>query len=219
MISTYREKQPECLLGDFIECFWQYKNENSDRQYTILPHGYFELIAEFDSETLKEIRLRGIWTQPKKVLLSSSSTIFGIRFKLSAVEYLFNKSISCLLNTQISLHDDFWNISSYPDKGFDNLVDDLSNMLKTRLKGCNSIDNRKMKLFNMLYENVSYNVEEIADMVGWSSRQINRYFNNQLGCQLKELLNIVRCQTSIQFIVKGVYSAQKGFYDQSHYIK
>ncbi|MBS2099827.1 DUF6597 domain-containing transcriptional factor [Carboxylicivirga linearis] len=219
MFWDYKERYPKGILSDFVHCFWQYKNVDSEIQYSILPDGFFEVIAEFDTNGLMGVKLKGLWTKPKPVTISSSIIVFGVRLKLSAAEYLMDESIRTLLNTTRSLPFDFWNIDTYLDKGFDMFIEDLSNLLTEKLKNGKEVDARKVKLFNLVYENISQSVEEISDYVGWSSRQINRYFNNQLGCQLKEVLNIVRCQTTFKYIADGIYTAQKGFYDQSHFIK
>src|SRR5690606_11318778 len=82
------------------------------------------------------------------------------------------------------------------------------------------IDERKRKLFQLLYaSNGELTVQELSDNVIWSSRQINRYFNQQLGLPLKKYSNILRFRSSFQQLREGKLFPENNFADQSHFIK
>src|SRR5690606_27153327 len=82
------------------------------------------------------------------------------------------------------------------------------------------IDGRKQKLFNLVYaSNGSLTVNELADSVGWSNRQINRYFNQQFGISLKAYCNILRFRASLLQIRDGKLFPEQNFSDQTHFIK
>lgn len=53
----------------------------------------------------------------------------------------------------------------------------------------------------------------------WSSRQINRYFNQQFGISLKTYCNILRFGSSFKPISEGILFPEQNFTDQNHFIK
>jgi AraC-like DNA-binding protein len=67
--------------------------------------------------------------------------------------------------------------------------------------------------------NGSLSVKELSEKVNWSSRQINRYFNEQFGISLKTYCNILRFRASLPHIKKGKLFPELNFTDQNHFIK
>src|SRR5688500_12160832 len=95
----YRELKPNGFIDNFVQCFWEYENADSETSHTILPDGYFDLIAEFENDIITTVKLTGVWTQAKDVTIPKNTKIFAIRFKLLATEYLFQKEIKSILDT------------------------------------------------------------------------------------------------------------------------
>ena len=62
-------------------------------------------------------------------------------------------------------------------------------------------------------------VKELSEKVYWSSRQINRYFNQQFGISLKAYCNILRFGSSFKHISEGKLFPEQNFTDQNHFIK
>jgi hypothetical protein len=60
----YRELKVDGFLNNFIQCFWEYENIDTEIEHTILPDGYFDLIAEYEDGILKKVKLTGLWTKP-----------------------------------------------------------------------------------------------------------------------------------------------------------
>lgn len=82
------------------------------------------------------------------------------------------------------------------------------------------IDIRKQNLFNLLYQtNGEQTVEYYSQQVLWSSRQINRYFNDRFGLPLKSYCKILKCFASYKHIKKGQLYPEHNYFDQSHFIK
>ena len=214
----YREIKASGFLTNFFNCFWEYQAPENDVEYTIIPDGYFDLIAEFENDTLKLIKLTGIWSNPINVKISKSTKIFAIRFKLPATEYLFRHEIKSILNTSKNLPLTFWNINTYGSDDFEKFASEISNLIENAIKHI-EIDNRKLKLFELVYSKQNLSVEGLSENVFWSSRQINRYFNQQFGISLKSFLNIVRCRSSYSNIAKGDLSPNVNYFDQAHFIK
>uniref|UniRef100_UPI003216CE18 DUF6597 domain-containing transcriptional factor n=1 Tax=uncultured Draconibacterium sp. TaxID=1573823 RepID=UPI003216CE18 len=215
----YREIKPNGFLNHFVQCFWEYETSDAEQNHTILPDGYFDLIATFENEVLKTVMLTGVWTKPINVSAPKSTRYFAIRFKLLAAEYLFRQEIRSILDTTKQLPHSYWSIDTYRTDEFENFVSDITHKLNISIKYLSEIDKRKLNLFDLIYGNDSLSVEGLSKKVFWSSRQINRYFNNQFGFPLKEFLNIVRCRSSYRDISNGELFPQKDYFDQAHFIK
>jgi len=83
-----------------------------------------------------------------------------------------------------------------------------------------NIDTRKKQLFDLIYaSNGILTVTELSEKVFWSSRQINRYFNQTFGISLKTYCNIIRFKSSLPHIKKGIPFPELNFADQNHFIR
>jgi len=215
----YQEIQATGFLSNFIKCFWKYEHTQDDTEHTILPDACFDLIVDFKNGILQDISLTGVWAKPINVTVTKGTTFFAIRFKIIAAEYIFKREIKSILNTMVSLPSDFWNLNTISCNEFEKFINTLSRQMALSLKHLKVIDDRKLKLFNLIYNKGYYNVKNISENVHWSSRQINRYFDQQYGFPLKTLLNIVRCNTSYKNIAQGKLYATKEYTDQAHFIK
>ncbi len=218
-MMQYQEIKPKGFLKNFIQCFWYYKTTEKAIQHTILPDGYFDLIAEFENDILTIIKLTGIWTTPKHLDIPKNKTYIAIRFKLLAAEYLFQREIKSILDTDLRLPFEFWNINNYQSHEFEKFVSNTTNHINNSIKHIKEIDNRKLKLFDLVYRQQIKTVAELSEQVSWSSRQINRYFNAQFGFSLKEFLKIVRLRSSYKHLSKGILHPENEYFDQAHFIK
>ncbi|PID62427.1 MAG: AraC family transcriptional regulator [Ignavibacteriae bacterium] len=216
---NYKEIKPCGFLQNFIQCFWCYKTADLEIKHTILPDGYFDLIAEFENDILTIVKLTGIWTKPKNIDIPKHKKFFAIRFKLLAAEYLFKREIKSILDTSQSLPLDFWNINNYKSNEFEKFVRNTTKYIENSIKHVKEIDNRKLKLFDFVYKKNIKTVMELSQKVFWSSRQINRYFNAQFGFSLKEFLKIVRFKSSYKHISEGTLYPKNEYFDQAHFIK
>ncbi|MDO4230404.1 MAG: AraC family transcriptional regulator [Capnocytophaga sp.] len=214
----YREIPATGYLSHFVKEFWEYADVDTCVEHTILPDGVFDLIVEFSGGKINLVKLTGIWTHPINVKNEKTTHYFGIRFKLLAVEYLLNEEIKSILNTSKNLPLSFWNIASYSQNDFEKFVKTSSEKI-LELVQKQEIDSRKFKLFDLIYQNLGFSVEEISQKIGWSDSQINQYFNQQFGFSLKAFQNIIRCNASYEDIAQGDLFPNEHFYDQSHFIK
>ncbi|WP_125723036.1 helix-turn-helix domain-containing protein [Flavobacterium ustbae] len=207
-------------LSDFVDSFWYMKNKSDQTLETIgLPDGRIDLSLIKTAETPFQIRLLGLGTQQyEKGKIPANSTTFVISFKLLAVEYVFHESVAEILNSGKLLENDFWDFD-------ENDLDDFELFCKKATAKIYSllikeIDNRKQKLFRLIYEsNGSMTVKELSEQSNWSSRQINRYFNQYFGLSLKAYCSVLRFRTSLEHIAKGKLFPEENFSDQTHFIK
>ncbi|MFB9078066.1 DUF6597 domain-containing transcriptional factor [Flavobacterium procerum] len=216
---NYKEIKATGILSDFVQSFWYYETAETTVNHTILPDGYFDLIAEFENQTLTKVKLTGIWTTPKDIQIPKNTTFFAIRFRLLALEYFFKSEIKSILDTTQNLPLSFWNLDSFAFDEFEKFATAVSEKLNSEINRFSEIDNRKLKLFEFVYQHQVKTVAEISNQIFWSSRQINRYFNSKFGIPLKEFLKIVRCNASYQEISNGNLKPQNDFFDQAHFIK
>jgi AraC-like DNA-binding protein len=216
----YLENEITGELSNFVKCFWMSDSEEEEGVHTVLPDGYFDLLFHWIGGQLVNVSLTGTWTIPVDVSFTKNTRYFGIRFKLIASEYIFRESIEKIVDTSTSLPLDYWNTDPHL---FDSLAvfsETMSRIIEKYLPRYNEIDRRKFRLIQTLYDqNGDITVSELALRIGWSSRQINRWFNGQFGLSLKTFANILKCHAAYRHIAQGQFQPEKAYYDQAHFIK
>lgn len=210
---------PDPSISHFVHSFWMLENNTGkDISSTVLPNGMVDLAVMSTDPDIWQKTIRGLDTVPSEILIPKGTKMFSVGFKLLAVEYLFGDSVKDFLNTGKVLSDEIW----YFDK------EDLSTFEKFQIKttaiikniAAENIDNRKKKLFELIYSSEgSVTVKLLSESVFWSSRQINRYFNQQFGISLKVYCNILRFGSSFKHISEGRLFPEQNFTDQNHFIK
>lgn len=215
----YTYIKPNPLLADFVESFWLLHNQSgSDREIIVLPDGRIDLISSLTATGNRHIFILGIGTKPNQAVLQAGIKMFAISFKLLAIEYIFQNTVSGLLDTGEHLPTDFWDFTIQDFNDFDRFCKTASQKIQERLP--KEIDNRKKALFDLLYaSNGSLSINELSEKVFWSSRQMNRYFNNNFGLSLKAYCNILRFRASFKHLKEGKLFPEENFADQSHFIK
>ena len=211
--------KPDKLLADFVESFWLLRNQSdSDKTIVVLPDGRIDLFFSQSATEPFHITLSGLETYPAQATLAAKTVMFVISFKLLATEYIFQNTVSNILNYAKHLPVDFWNFNATDLQDFDLFCKKASEKVQSLLP--TAIDNRKRKLFDLIYSsNGTLTVKELSEEVFWSSRQINRYFNQQYGISLKTYCNILRFRASLEHIAEGKLFPEQNFADQNHFIK
>lgn len=218
-ILQYKFVKPDKSLSDFVAGFWALQNLTEYTEEAItLPDGRIDLFLSKSALEPFIIGILGIGSKPDKVKVAPKSLIFAIGFKLPATEFIFNFSIAELLDNGKHLPNDFWDFNAEDLSDFDTFCQKASQKIQSLLP--KAIDNRKQKLFELIYaSNGEITVKELSENVFWSSRQINRYFNQQFGISLKAYCNILRFRASLEHIAKGKLFPELDFADQNHFIK
>lgn len=219
MIYNYKCIKPNKSLADFVESFWVFQNQSDSNEKVIaLPDGRIDLFFIKSSSAPFRIYLLGIGTQPDQAIITPKSLIFAISFKPLAIEYIFRQSIADILNLGRILPNDFWSFDAKYFADFDTFCKKASQEIQSLLP--KEIDSRKQKLFELIHSSKGeMSVKELSEKVFWSSRQINRYFNQQLGLSLKMYCNILRFRASLEHIAKGKFFPELDFADQNHFIR
>jgi AraC-like DNA-binding protein len=218
-MQSYNEIKPQGFLANFIQCFWKYESQQLEQEYTILPDGCFDLIVILKDGNVRDVKLTGVWTKPIHVTIPACTNIFAIRFKLLASEYILKHPINSIVDSDIYLPSNFWEIDKMEFADFKNTVSVFTGRINLSLKHLKKIDERKLILFEHIYQAEILNVNRLAEKVFWNSRQINRYFTRQFGFPLKTLLNILRLKASYHHIAAGKLTPEKEYFDQAHFVK
>jgi AraC-like DNA-binding protein len=215
----FKQNLPTSQLSDFVESFWMIENtSNKAHEIVILPDGRFDIIFSYSSNERYNIMQMGLGSQPEQNSIPPKIVMFAVSFKLLAIEYLLNMKAAFLLNEAHPLPNDFWGITKNDLNDFEKFCEKVSAKMLSLIRP--GIDSRKHKLFELIYSsNGSLSVKELSEKVFWSSRQINRYFNEQFGISLKAYCNILRFKASLQHIKDGKLFPEQDFTDQNHFIK
>jgi AraC-like DNA-binding protein len=218
---TYHQQASNKDLKQYIRCFWWLDNDSSKNlDYTILPDGFFDIIVRFDNYNYQSTVLTGLYTKEVEVVIPPNHQLFGIQFKLPAVEYIVRQSIAPLLNSQKKLPDAYWNLNSISFSDNIATIDRLSSIISQELDKETTLDTRKLHLFKLLSQTKgNQSVSYFAETLFWSSRQINRYFNKTFGLSLKSYCNILRCSAAFKDLKKGDLWPNQNYYDRSHFNK
>lgn len=216
----YQFVQPEKNLSHYVDCFWCMRNKSDHTMQTIgLPDGRIDLALIQTSENPFQIRLLGLGTrQYQKGEIPANSLTFVISLKLPAVEYILQESIATLVNSGKIMEPDFWNFNKSDLQNFALFCKKASAKMQSLIP--EESDYRKQKLFSLIYETKgALTVKELSEKSNWSSRQINRYFQQWFGISLKAYCTILRFRASLDHIAKGKLFPEENFSDQTHFIK
>ncbi len=219
MNLTIQSSLPDDSVSHFVHSFWMVENETGkDIPSTVLPNGMVDMILVKTNSANWEMVVRGIDTMPGRVTIAADTKMFSIGFKLLAVEYLFGDSIKDVLDGGKSISNDFWQFEETDLESMENFCRKATQKIKS--VSTENIDSRKKELFELIYSSEgSMPVKELSEKVYWSSRQINRYFNQQFGISLKTYCNILRFGASFKNISEGKLFPEQNFTDQNHFIK
>lgn len=213
--AKYLELLPEEELRPLIKCFWISVNDSgADCHFTTLPDGCPELIVTYRDGMLHNVMLAGILTEAYELLMPGNELKLGIRLMPLGKEYYLNRCPT------------LERFGAFTTSLSGDMVRDLrlfSNHVTADIRSIvpvESIDKRKLILFELLQQTSgNIHVEILAEHCCWSSRQINRYFNMQMGMPLKSYSNILKCYASYNEIKAGRLNPDLGYYDQSHFIR
>lgn len=219
MKPTIQSALPDNSISHFVHSFWMLENSTgNDIPTTVLPNGMVDItLIKMNSEDWKML-VRGIDIVPSRVTIKAGAKIFTIGLKLLAVEYLLADSIKDVPNEGRNLTDDFWQFEERDLSSLENFCSKATQKIKTL--ATENMDSRKRKLFELIYSSHgAITVKELSEKVNWSSRQINRYFNQQFGISPKVYCNILRLGASFKHISEGRLFPEQNFSDQNHFIK
>ncbi len=211
--------QPEPALADFIESFWMLRNHSNEaKEIVVLPDGSFDVFVGYSAAEPFHSTLSGITTESSQTMFAAQTVMFAISFKFLALEYILDTPVADLLNSADYLPHDFLDIQKEDLIDLESFKEKVSLKLKTYLQ--KTVDARKIKLSQCIYDSKgTVTIHDAADTCGWSSRQINRYFQHWVGISLKNYLTILRFRASFPQIKTGKLFPEQQYTDQAHFIR
>ena len=217
----YYQQQPHQELKDYVRCYWKIKNkQNVFLNYSILPDGFFDLLICLHKNTLESVFLTGLWNSKTDVVIPPETTIYGVQFRLLAIENIIQENISSILNDFKDLKHSYLKINQFNKNIDSNLFEYLNQTLLSHIEKQSEIESKKsilLKSINQTKGNKS--VEYYYQESCWSKRQINRYFQVTFGLSLKSYCSIRRGSSTFSQIRKGELFEEQSYFDQSHFIK
>jgi len=240
------EYKPSASLSALVELFWQGNfNLNSTRLFTqrVIPNGYVELVIHTNDghcELLQgtdyshspDYLLIGLYTRPYDVQFRSNVKVFGIRFKPEAIYSIFGIPAA-------EIHHNFIDAESVSCKLFKEFCSRLRELeLVSRMISLTEdflIKRIGSQNLNLHYiekaveiirkSNCKLSVNQLADKVHISTRQLEREFKYKLGMSPKSYMRIARLNEVNRRILNGErvdlteLSFSSGYSDQSHFIR
>lgn len=206
-------------LGLWVDSIWMVENPDSQpKPVVVLPDGRIDIHFSISMNEPFQISLAGIDTKPSYTEVAAGSRFCGISFFPIAAEYLLQVPVGELLDNRVRLADNFWGIQESDIGDFEIFNQKILSRL-TQLD-LHDVDSRKRKMFTALHNSQgTVSVSELVSLCHWSSRQINRYFNQWLGLSVKTYSSILRFRASFSTLKAGKLFPESDFADQSHFIK
>ena len=181
---------------------------------------FFKLVVTVIDSKIAVVFLTGLGLKQTDIVIPARATIYGIKFGILAPEYILQREMASLLQSQSLLDSDFWGISDFDISSLEAYVLQIEKVMSEILARGGKVTIKKLQLTKLLNKkdgNISPG--EVATQIGWSLRQISRYLNKNLGVSLRTYLNIQKVYAAYIPIREGTFSPKEGFHDQSHLIK
>ena len=222
---NYHEVQ-EKSLQDFIMCIWCISSKHTLQtpiMNVVLPDGCIDLIIDIKNH---EIIFSGFSKNTEDVSLDGDVDFIGVRFKPGAIYSLFKVPANQIMNHVIMFHEiekeyDFEKV--FKVNSMEERIDILTQYLLPKIK--QHSDKQFIQLVDTLYTTPTHQcVSDIAEKLGYESRQLQRVFLRHFGVTPKVLLNILRLHKCLTLLFDHTKCLQdialeSGFYDQAHFIK
>lgn len=215
----YTALKPDGVLKDLVESIWMMKYHLDETEGSVIvPDGKIDVAFLTMEDGRFEIFISGIFTGRVIKPPFPKSKMFVISFYPVAAEYIFQRSFADLKNNRQKLPGDYWGFRTEDLTDFEHFYKKACDRIELQLT--KEMDTRKLKLFELIYSlKGAVTVKELTQKTGWSSRQINRYFNHWLGVSLKSYLNIIRFSNSVKQLKNGNFYPELNYGDQSHFIR
>lgn len=210
---------PSAKFSPFIESIGRFGNDSqSERELVVLPDGRIDLFFMFTAGQEFQVLLMGLETSSETRIVPVGMNVYAVSFTPLGLEYILDTTIADILNSTRILPASFWDNKPEWFENLETFNLYVTEKIETLLQ--KKVDERKRKLFELIYASKGeMSVNELSERIGWSSRQINRYFNAHFGLPLKAYCDILRFRKSLDHLAVGKLFPELDFADQSHFIK
>ena len=236
----YESFSPSDSLINLVKEYWIFENDDqSIHEQKIIPDGYSEIIIHYGDAY--QINLSGKWEQQSPMLFSNqiskyfflkntgASAMLGIKLHPAAFYQLFQIDVSQYTDRVVDLKEivgDTTGLDKIMAEGIpmEDRVKFAEKWLEDQLSSYQPQKKIERVISKVLENHGMIDVEQMADDVQLSSRQLERLFKKVVGLTPKFYSRIVRFNYIFEVIKEQKDSwirtaLQSGFFDQSHFIK
>jgi AraC-like DNA-binding protein len=226
-VSDYREYLPPLALREHVLCFWTQSIRPSQAVYAhrVLPDACVDLVF-FQGQPPAVI---GPWTESFVAQLAPGTKITGARFHPGKAAAILRLPASELLNQQAAIREvwgadarePFASIGELPTFRASRLA--LESALLRHLRDVAPPDTTVTAAIEWIARRPAARIDEISNLAGISSRQMQRRFCAAVGYGPKMFQSVLRFQRLLFLASNGIgqhdlahLAARTGYADQSH---
>lgn len=242
-VMHYREMLPQLKLRPFINCFWTIQSRQPaailDRTF---PDGCQEISFNIDSTVLRSdggdysanprMELIGQMTRPYDIIAQGSHTYFGVKFYPHSFSAFTRESIYDLRDQSIDLSDLLTrNFNAAADSVFEQPnFEWFVTIMEAYFLHCLASEDFSTRSYEMvdqavrilLREKQNARVDDLHRRLGVGCRSLQKAFQRHIGLSPKQLLKMIRFQTTFQYLHDKHISLTDiahrcGYYDQAHF--
>lgn len=241
----YNTFKPSAVLSPFIKCFWTLRAPASStpEKQRIVPDGCMELIfhcgdvyEQFLQDGSRILQPRsfvfGQISSPLEIVPTGASDIIAARFFPDGFAPFTSQNITEMENQAVPLHLLFgeegtqlenrvMRASSTPQR-----IKWIESFLKKKLQGEEVVERMIRSGIEVLMRlKGQVTVDQLADQLRVSRRQLERKFSTKTGMSPKQLSKIIRLQSSLKLLEQKQFTNltslayESGYFDQAHFIR
>ena len=226
-LSHYDEHAPDADLAEYVQSVWYRRVSASEAEQParVVPDGCIDLIW-MESGLVVAGPDRQAWTGP----LASGAEIVGLRFRPGVAPPLLETPATELVDQRAALGDVCRSWARDLDQlQLETNADEMGNLLqdalRARLRQVTEVDRAAQYVASVLqrqHAETTARVDELADTVGLSERQLNRRCHEAFGYGPKLLARILRFQRFLSLAHSpkarplAQLAADAGYADQAH---
>jgi len=242
---NYKTIAPHNDLRVFVKCYWtlEVPKEIKPEKQRIVPDGCMEMIFHY-GDLYKQYFQNGSYiiqpkcfvfgqiTHPLDIEPTGETGIFAIRFHPDGFTPFVTMPINDMENRAVPLQALFGKAGLLLEKEVLNAVTNeervkiIESFLMKILITPKFIDSiTKSSVEIILQLNGQLNVDELSDQLNIHRRQLERKFSSVIGLSPKQLLKIIRLQSTLKMLANNQFTsltsiaAEGNYYDQAHFIK
>ncbi|KZE71490.1 hypothetical protein AV545_18115 [Paenibacillus jamilae] len=229
-----REYSPSPRLESHVASFWTmgFRPVPDKLGHRVIPDGCVDIVVNLLSPfSRKAAYVVGLTTQSEVLQFSEARSLFGIRIYSESARSILKIPPSALKGERIYLEDVlglkgmYWVEEMLAAKTISDILTVAEHHLVQMLADSHiAIPPLVYQSMQIIYDHKgNLSVTNLANQVHCSERQLRRVFNQELGLSPKEMLGIVRFQSTLQEYHQGGYSSlvdlslKYGYYDESHF--
>lgn len=242
---NYKTYNPIHHLSNFVKCYWTLEAPASVepvRQH-IVPDGCMEMIFNYGDLFLQYREDGTFITQPRyfvfgqitKALEIEPSGVTGIvavRFNPDGFNIFSTMEVRSMDNRAVALEELYGEQGTMlGDKVVKATTSEkriviIESFLLDRLKNQEPYDElAKISVELLLKSKGQVTIEDLADQMQTSRRQLERRFSTVIGLSPKQLSKIIRLQATLKMMEQKQFTSltalayENGYFDQAHFIK